>query len=82
MTMRDMATGVVQEVIFGNCRQNYDSNARDTITFNMNDFLHCMQVHRMYIIWHNCGLPSTSDIDNISSTFNRKNDTLISHVDE
>ena len=47
MTMRDMATSVVQEVIFGNCRRSYDSNAGDTITFNMSDFLHRMQVHRM-----------------------------------
>ena len=65
--MRDMATGVVQEVIFGNCRRSYDSNAGDTITFNMNDLLHRMQVHRMYMSWHNGGLPSTSDIDNFSS---------------
>ena len=49
MTMRDMATAAVQEVIFGNCRWSYDSNSGDTITFNMNKFLHRMQVHRMYM---------------------------------
>ena len=75
-----MTTGVVQEVILGKCRRCYDSNSRDTITFNMNDFLHRMQVHRMYMSWHNGGLPSTSDIDNFSPAFNRENDSLISHV--
>ena len=45
--MRDMATGVMQEVTFGNCRRSYDRNVGDTFTFNMNDFLHRMQVHQM-----------------------------------
>ena len=80
MAMRDMAKGVVQEVIFGNCRRSYESNAGETITFNVNDFLHRLQVHRVYMSWHNGGLPSTSDIDNFSSAFNRKSNTLISHV--
>ena len=82
MTMRDMATGEVQEVSFRNCRRSYNSNARDTITFKMNDFLHGMQVHRMYMSCHNGGLPSTLDIDNFLPAFNRENDTLISQVDD
>ena len=80
MTMRDMATGAMQEVIFGKCRRSYDSNVGETITFNMNNFLHRMQVHRIYMSWHNGGLQPTSDIDNFSSAFNLENNTLISHV--
>ena len=81
MTIRNMATGVVQEVIFGN-RRCYDINAGDTIIFNMINFLHRMQVHRMHISWHNGGLLSTLDTDNFISAFNRKKDILISHVSD